>query len=90
MAEEKVTKGTETKGTEVKEEKVVEPAEVNSLLRVEREKFVSTKDKKEYWSYFVKGTLKNKRLPSQEGAGCALLADATGAFLTSAPLLPCL
>ena len=30
------------------------------------------------------------RLPAQEGAGCALLADATGAFLTSAPLLPCL
>ncbi|MES8409077.1 hypothetical protein U6S10_12350, partial [Cutibacterium acnes] len=30
------------------------------------------------------------RLPSQEGAGCARLGDATGAFLTSAPLLPCL
>ena len=65
MAEEKVMKGTEVKGTEVKgtetkEEKVVEPAEVKTLLKVEREKFVSTKDKKEYWSYFVKGTLKNK------------------------------
>ena len=30
------------------------------------------------------------RLTSQEGAGCARLGDATGAFLTSAPLLPCL
>ena len=30
------------------------------------------------------------RLPTQEGAGCARLGDATGAFLTSAPLLPCL
>ena len=30
------------------------------------------------------------RLPPEEGAGCASLRDATGAFLTSAPLLPCL
>ena len=34
--------------------------------------------------------LNTARLPSQEGAGCARLGDATGAFLTSAPLLPCL
>ena len=30
------------------------------------------------------------RLPAQEAAGCARLGDATGAFLASAPLLPCL
>ena len=30
------------------------------------------------------------RLPAQEGAGCTRLGDATGAFLASAPLLPCL
>ena len=28
--------------------------------------------------------------PAQEGAGCPRLGDATGAFLASAPLLPCL
>ena len=30
------------------------------------------------------------RLPLQEGAGCVRLGDATGAFLASAMLLPCL
>jgi len=30
------------------------------------------------------------RLPAQEGASCARLGDGTGAFLASAPLLPCL
>ena len=30
------------------------------------------------------------RHPPQEGAGCSRLGDATGAFLASAPLLPCL
>ncbi|RXI27742.1 hypothetical protein CP962_14210, partial [Arcobacter ellisii] len=29
-------------------------------------------------------------LPPQEGAGCARLGDATGAFLAADPLLPCL
>ena len=29
-------------------------------------------------------------LPAQEGAGCARLGQATGAFLTSATLMPCL
>ena len=30
------------------------------------------------------------RLPAEEGAGCARLGFATGAFLAEAPLLPCL
>ena len=41
------------------------------------------------WASLAQACL-TARLPSQEGAGCARLGDATGAFLTSAPLLPCL
>ena len=41
-------------------------------------------------SIFLAHTCLTARLPSQEGAGCARLGDASGAFLTSAPLLPCL